>query len=660
MKNTSHQQKSQNNSILPLVHYEDGVKKEKSGVLDQIQESEVVKEFTILKTSNVSLEFKKLSKSKQSVTPESAPIIKKKTLKDKSTCLKQNIQKEKLLKTLVLDSTGIDKDLDLFWNKYTQAMSKQLWLPTKTEFVDLDLNSLNGFSTNMILNSWFSVQIMTSKTCLKNSQKIYLQSLLSLLQDTMDKEHLILKNNENLLKTNKETAKQKRLLNYQKKYEETLKVETPDEKIIRERKELSKKILNEKKEANKLKKLLKIKEKNPAYEEIPKDSPGKAKKIRIYPTIEQKQTLNKWFGCRRWIYNKCLYYYKTTYKNENRKPKLQELRDKFIKDANYEIENTWMLDYEFDLRDEALRDLMKNIKSNEEKENNKNFDIKFKSKKDKKESISVLNKKWNKKTSFYASIFNKHTLKCSKNDKDLIPKELKYDSRLFKTPLNKYYLSIPEALVIGENQAKNKIIFIDPGQSTFITGYDPSGKIITIGEKDIGRICRLQHYKNKLQGRIEKEVVKHKRYKMRKALLSINENIKNLVDDFHKKTTKFLTSNYNNIFIPKLNFHKCKKLNTKDKQKMASLRLCELVDRLIMKTREIKNCKVEIVNEAFTTKTCSNCGEQKETINRNRVYECNKCGLSIDRDINASKNIMLRYFSKRVIVKESSKKVIIV
>ncbi|NDC96547.1 hypothetical protein EB077_14680 [bacterium] len=41
-----------------------------------------------------------------------------------------------------------------------------------------------------------------------------------------------------------------------------------------------------------------------------KEEAGKAIRIRIYPDKTQKQTLSKWFGVRRWIYNKCLSEYK--------------------------------------------------------------------------------------------------------------------------------------------------------------------------------------------------------------------------------------------------------------------------------------------------------------------------------------------------------------
>jgi putative transposase len=47
-----------------------------------------------------------------------------------------------------------------------------------------------------------------------------------------------------------------------------------------------------------------------------------------------------------------------------------------------------------------------------------------------------------------------------------------------------------------------------------------------------------------------------------------------------------------------------------------------------------------------TTQICSNCGnikrnEEKLTLS-DRVYECQVCGLEMDRDLNAAKNILAR------------------
>ena len=50
---------------------------------------------------------------------------------------------------------------------------------------------------------------------------------------------------------------------------------------------------------------------------INKDEADSSIKIRIYPTKDQKHTLNKWFGVRRYIYNKCLSSIKKNECNEN-------------------------------------------------------------------------------------------------------------------------------------------------------------------------------------------------------------------------------------------------------------------------------------------------------------------------------------------------------
>ena len=50
------------------------------------------------------------------------------------------------------------------------------------------------------------------------------------------------------------------------------------------------------------------------------------------------------------------------------------------------------------------------------------------------------------------------------------------------------------------------------------------------------------------------------------------------------------------------------------------------------------NTKLNIVDEAYTTKTCSNCNEIND-IGSSKKYDCKKCDFTCDRDINASINI---------------------
>jgi putative transposase len=53
--------------------------------------------------------------------------------------------------------------------------------------------------------------------------------------------------------------------------------------------------------------------------------------------------------------------------------------------------------------------------------------------------------------------------------------------------------------------------------------------------------------------------------------------------------------------------------------------------------------KYQEVDEAYTTKICSNCGQQN-FVGVSKIYRCSNsdCSYTADRDMNAAKNIMLR------------------
>lgn len=50
-------------------------------------------------------------------------------------------------------------------------------------------------------------------------------------------------------------------------------------------------------------------------------------------------------------------------------------------------------------------------------------------------------------------------------------------------------------------------------------------------------------------------------------------------------------------------------------------------------------------DEPYTCLTCSCCGnvKKKQELGSSKVYECKKCGKVLDRDVNASRNILIKY-----------------
>ena len=51
------------------------------------------------------------------------------------------------------------------------------------------------------------------------------------------------------------------------------------------------------------------------------------------------------------------------------------------------------------------------------------------------------------------------------------------------------------------------------------------------------------------------------------------------------------------------------------------------------------------VDPAYTSQRCSRCGEMVEKSLSVRVHKCPCCGLEMDRDVNAARNVLLSAFN---------------
>ena len=48
-------------------------------------------------------------------------------------------------------------------------------------------------------------------------------------------------------------------------------------------------------------------------------------------------------------------------------------------------------------------------------------------------------------------------------------------------------------------------------------------------------------------------------------------------------------------------------------------------------------------NEHWTTKVCSECGSIDYNVKDAKVYHCQSCGATLDRDANGAKNVLLKW-----------------
>jgi len=374
----------------------------------------------------------------------------------------------------------------------------------------------------------------------------------------------------------------------------------------------------------------------------------------------------------------------------------KELRAKFVNNSVYENDpaRRWVLDTPYEIRDTAMRDYVKACKSTRELYKTgriKSYDMHFRSKKDKQQSITVRNREYKKTPGHNTFSFARGSFKSAGvldliGAREPLPAEIGYDARLTRTRLGEWYLCVPMALddveqdkavheLGGDNQASSvmpqppatNVCALDPGVRCFQTLYDPSRPaVIEIGAGDISRIYRLGHAADKLQSK-RSAVHGHKRYSYQRAYLRILRKIRRLVDELHCKTAKFLTDNYNVVLLPSFdtaqmaaNSRGARRISSKAVRGMMSWAHYRFKQRLLNKAYNASGsgkCHVVVCKEDYTSKTCTVCGTLNTTLGGAKVFGCASCGLRIGRDYNGARNILLKnasYFGFGVSQAQSS------
>lgn len=155
-------------------------------------------------------------------------------------------------------------------------------------------------------------------------------------------------------------------------------------------------------------------------------------------------------------------------------------------------------------------------------------------------------------------------------------------------------------------------------------------------EKSIGRIKRLQkRLSRKQKGSNNWE-------KARVKLAKAYEKLYNRRRDFLHKLALYYVRNYDVIVLEDLDAKNIVKNGSSQsfKRRFLDSALKEFV-RILSDKAERAGRRVVFVEPACTSRTCSRCGfVVKELKLSDMVFVCSKCGLVLDRDLNASFNIL--------------------
>ena len=366
----------------------------------------------------------------------------------------------------------------------------------------------------------------------------------------------------------------------------------------------------------------------------------RAYKFRFYPNKEQIELINKTFGSSRYVYN----YYLDKMKNNGYVSAYTNIKD-YTSTLKYEAVFLQEID------SIVIRQSLFNLDNAYKRLFNKTGGYpKFKSKYNK-NSYNTIAVYKNYKNKEYCNIeldLNNRQIKLPKlkwvkvrgyRNKDNINGKIK-SATISREPNGKYYVSvlyemydilleIKPSTIVGIDLGVKKLLTLSDG-----TTYD-NNKYIDKYEK---RIKRKQRELSR------KEKGSKNYYKCKKELAILYSKLSNARKHYIHKITKDITDEYDIITCEKL---KTKEMIIKGKDSKLSSKIndatfSEIVRQLQYKSK-YKGKEFYQINTYYpSSQICSRCDNQDRRYKNltRREYKCTKCNQELDRDLNASINIM--------------------
>lgn len=138
----------------------------------------------------------------------------------------------------------------------------------------------------------------------------------------------------------------------------------------------------------------------------------------------------------------------------------------------------------------------------------------------------------------------------------------------------------------------------------------------------------------------KKQKGSNNREKQRLKVSKLHRKVKNQRNDYQHKVSREIADKYRTICLETLKVKNMVK-NKKLAKAISDVSWSSFIEKLSYKVAENQGCLVKIDTYYPSSKTCSNCGCIKESLKLSeRTYHCEGCGFGIDRDLNASINIL--------------------
>lgn len=159
----------------------------------------------------------------------------------------------------------------------------------------------------------------------------------------------------------------------------------------------------------------------------------KTRKVRLFPTAMQRKTLLEWFGVARYVYNSCVHLVRQGVA-------LSSLRALcvYTKAFQGKPKLRWVTETPQPIRDVAYHDFEQGFKT--ALASNRPFEMKFRKKKDKIQSIGIAHREWNRTRGHFEFLSR---IRSAEEFSAPI-----HDFRIVKDEMHCFYICIPETLKV--------------------------------------------------------------------------------------------------------------------------------------------------------------------------------------------------------------------
>lgn len=383
-----------------------------------------------------------------------------------------------------------------------------------------------------------------------------------------------------------------------------------------------------------------------------------AKKIRLKPTPKQEILFWKSAGVARWAYNYFLSENERVYKEylTNGKTGSKSINEgavrKYINNVLKKTTHKWLSEVGSNVMKQAVKDADRAMKEYLQGLREKPH---YRSKHKSKISFYVNYESLSKKNGG----FHGEKIGFVRTSEPLpnIPKGTKYSNPRITYDNKYWYLSIGYEIPSVNTGLTGESKGIDLGIKDLAICSD--GKVY----KNINKTKRVKKLKKKLkreqrklsrmiENNIDKYIGNHKPIfkrplieckniqKQKHVIQLLNRTLTNIRDNYlHQTTTEIVKTKPSRIVMETLNVKGIMK-NKHLAKAIAEQKFYEFKRQMMYKCQKYGIELVEVPTFYPSSKTCSCCGNIKRDLKlSDRIYRCDKCGLVIDRDFNASINL---------------------